>query len=281
MTDNKDIFSQDHLTIIRPSRGWQSFKVKELWAYRGLLAVFTWRDIKLRYRQTVLGFAWAIVPPLMMVLVFSIVFGRIADVPSGDAPYPIFVFSALIPWTFFSNSLTGASNSMIGAVGLVQKIYFPRLIVPLAAVGAWLIDLLVASVILASMMVYYDINFSLTLLILPLAILGISLLAVGLGTALAAASVSYRDFRYAVPFFLQFWLFITPVLYAPSFLPERFQWILDVNPMTGFIQTFRAGIFGLNFDVGSLSMSFAAALVVLLLSVAYFERAEQSFADVI
>ena len=281
MTVDNDVFGHQHVTVIEAPSGWRRFQLRELWSYREVLRVFTRRDIKVRYRQTYLGFAWAILQPLLLMVIFTIVFGRIANVSSDDVPYPIFVYSGLVAWTFFSNALSSATNSVIGAVPLVEKIYFPRLLIPIASVGAWLLDFVVASVVLGGMMVYYDVGPDLGLLMVPLIIVGLVCTALAVGTALAGLAVSYRDFRFVVPFVLQGWLLATPVAYPASVVPDRFDWVLSLNPMAGMIESFRASVLGQPIPVGRFMISLAVVLVLLVVAVSFFERIEHSFADVI
>src|SRR5262245_29078502 len=219
-------FGHDRVTIIEPQSGWRLLDWKELWAYRELLYVLTVRDIKVRYKQTVLGFAWAIIQPVMLMIVFSIFFGRLANMPSDGHPYPIFVYAALLPWTFFANSITNSANSLVGSANLVSKVYFPRLIIPLSSVGSGLVDFAIAGAILLLLMLWYGVGWTLNLLLAPVLVAGLLLAALGVGTFLAALNVAYRDFRYVVPFLVQFWLFATPVVYPASLVPREWQWAL-------------------------------------------------------
>ncbi len=286
MTESTDAtheqyFGHQHLTVIKPTKGWRSLDVKELWAYRELLWVLTMRDIKVRYKQTVLGAAWAVIQPFMLMVVFSIFFGRLAKMPSDGLPYPIFAYAALLPWTFFANSLSGAGNSLVGSAQLISKVYFPRLIIPLSSVGSWLIDFAIASLILLAMMAWYGIGLSWNLLAAPVLVIAVILTALGAGTLLSALTVAYRDFRYVVPFLIQFWMFATPVVYPASLVPEQWRWVLHLNPMAGLIEGFRSAFLGRPFDVLAIGISLATAMLMFIVGVAYFEKVERRFADII
>lgn len=268
-------------TIIRPRSGWRTLDLKELWAYRELLWVLTIRDIKVRYKQTVLGFAWAIIQPAMMMIVFSIFFGQLAKMASDGVPYPVFVYAALLPWTFFQNSVGSSANSLIGSANLVSKVYFPRLIIPLSAVGAGLVDLIISTFILFLLMLWYGTPFSSNLLAAPILMAGVIFTALGVGTFLAALTVAYRDFRYVIPFMLQFWMFATPVVYPASLVPASWQWAYYLNPMAGLIEGFRSAFLGKPFELYSLMLSLSVTAVLFVLGVAYFEKVERRFADII
>ena len=230
--------------MIEPGRGWRSLDLRELWAYRELLVVLTMRDIKVRYKQTVLGAAWAILQPFMTMVVFTIFFGHLANMPSDGFPYPVFVYSALVPWTFFANAITSSSNSLIGSAHLVSKVYFPRLIIPLSAVGVGIVDFAVASSILLAMMLFYGVGWSLNLLMAPVLLLAIVFTALGVGTCLSALTVAYRDFRYVVSFMVQLWMFVTPVVYPASLVPTQWRWLLYLNPMCGIDRGFPFSLSG-------------------------------------
>lgn len=278
---HEEYFGHGHVTVIEPSRGWRALDLKELWAYRELLWVLTERDIKVRYKQTVLGAAWAVIQPVMLMVVFSIFFGKLAKMPSDGIPYPIFAYCALLPWTFFANALSSSANSVVGSASLISKVYFPRLIVPLAAIGSWLVDFAIATVILLGLMLYYGIGWSWNLLAAPLLLLAVVFVALGVGTLLAALTVAYRDFRYVIPFLLQFWMFATPIVYPASIVPERWQWVLHLNPMSGLVEGFRSAFLGRPFDVSAILLSFTVAVVMFAFGVAYFEKVERRFADII
>lgn len=271
----------DYQVIIQPSKGWRMLDVKELWAYRDLLWVLTLRDIKVRYKQTVLGCAWAVIQPFMSMVVFSIIFGHWAKMPSDGYPYPIFVYAALLPWTFFSNAITTSSNSVVGSANLITKVYFPRLIVPLSSIGAGIVDFIISFCVMLLLVMYYGAGWHLGLLVIPLLFLAIIFTALGIGTLLSALNVSYRDFRYVVPFMMQIWMYATPVVYSPTLVPEKWRWALYLNPMAGFIEGFRCAFLGKAFDMMAISISFAVALLLFFMGISYFEQVERTFADVI
>src|SRR5262249_5083815 len=274
-------FGHDQVMIIEPPSGWRLLDWKELWAYRELLYVLTTRDIKVRYKQTFLGFAWAIIQPFMMMVVFSVFFGRLAKMPSDGFPYPIFVYAALLPWTFFANSISNSANSLVGSAHLVSKVYFPRLIIPLSSVGSGLIDFAIAGGILLLLMVYYGVSWTPNLLMVPILVAGAAFTALGVGTLLAALNVAYRDFRYVVPFLVQFWMFATPVVYPASLVPREWQWALFLNPMAGVIEGFRSAFLGRPFDVPGILVSLAIAGMLFAAGTAYFGKVERRFADII
>jgi len=278
---SEKLFDHEHVTRITASKGWQVLDLRELWAYRGLVIVLTLRDIKVRYRQTVLGAAWAIIQPLTIMLIFSVIFGKLAKIPSEGFPYPVFVYAALLPWTFFANALTASGGSLVSSSNLVSKVYFPRLIIPISAVGGGLVDLLISSGVLLLLMVYFDISWTINLMMAPFLILGVVFTAFGVGTILSALTVSYRDFRFIVPFLIQIWMFLTPVVYGVSFIPEKWRWLLLLNPMTGYIDGFRAAFLGRPFAWDSLFISLILSMLVVLLGVGYFGKVERRFSDVI
>jgi lipopolysaccharide transport system permease protein len=274
-------FGHEQVTVIEPQSGWRLIDWNELWAYRELLYVLTMRDIKVRYKQTVLGFAWAIIQPFMMMVVFSVFFGRLAQMPSDGFPYPIFVYAALLPWTFFANSITSSANSLVGSANLVSKVYFPRLIIPLSSVGSGLVDFAIAGGILLLLMVYYGVGWTPNLFMVPILVIAAAFTALGVGTFLAALNVAYRDFRYVVPFLVQFWMFATPVVYPASLVPREWQWALYLNPMAGVIEGFRSAFLGRPFDVPGILLSLAIAGILFAAGTAYFGRVERRFADII
>lgn len=269
------------VTFIEPRRGFRLLDLRELWAYRELLWVLTARDVKVRYKQTVLGAAWAILRPVLTMVIFSVVFGTLARLPSDGLPYPIFVFAALLPWTFFATAVGASGQSLVGSANLVSKVYFPRLIIPLASVGTALVDLLIATGILLAMMAWYGVGWTSNLLAAPLLLIGLVVAALGVGTLLSALTVAYRDFTHITPFLLQIWMYVTPVIYPVSIVPERWQWLLYLNPMTGLIEAFRSAFLGRPFDWAGIGLSCAVALVVFLVAIAYFERVERRFADIV
>jgi lipopolysaccharide transport system permease protein len=267
--------------LIEPGNSGFLLALQDLWRYRELLYFLTWRDVKLRYKQTALGAAWAIIQPLFTMLLFTLFFGRLARIQSGGIPYPLFAYAGLLPWTFFANALTNSGNSLVGNSNLITKVYFPRMIIPAAAVLAGLLDLLIAFLLLIPMLVYYRIAVSWNLLSLPLFILLATLLALGVGMWFAALNVKYRDIRYALPFLVQLWLFASPVIYPSSIMPERWRWLLALNPMTGIIEGFRASLFGGKLDAAMTLTSAGLTVAILIVSFFAFQYAEDSFADVV
>ncbi len=278
---HEQYFGHEHVTVIEPTTGWRMLDLKELWAYRELLWVLTARDIKVRYKQTVLGAMWAIIRPVVTMIIFSIIFGRLARLPSDGFPYPIFVYTALLPWTFFSTAISTSGQSLVGSSHLVSKVYFPRLIIPLSSIGVGLVDLAIATVILLLLMLYFGTGLSINLLAAPFLLVFVVFTALGIGTLLSALTVAYRDFTHVIPFLVQIWMYVTPVIYPVSIVPEKWQWLLFLNPMAGLVEGFRAAFLGKPFDPGTLSISFLVALIFFIVSVAYFEKVERRFADII
>lgn len=281
MTIQQDYFGHDHVTVIKPGRKLASLNLKELWAYRELIWVMAMRDIKVRYKQTTLGVLWAVLQPFLMMVIFTIVFSRTGMVASGNVPYPVFVYAALVPWLFFANAVGSCGNSLVGSAHLIGKIYFPRLIIPLSSIGALVLDFAAATAVMIGIMIYYGVPLSSSWLALPLLLIALSFCALGVGTLLAALTVTYRDFRYVIPFMLQIWMFATPVIYPARSIPEKWLWLIQLNPLTGLIEGFRAAYLGQTFDMAALGSSIGISLVLLLAGVAYFERVERRFADII
>jgi lipopolysaccharide transport system permease protein len=267
---------------ITPAKGWMRLGLADVWAYRELLYFLTWRDIKVRYKQTVLGAAWAVLQPFMTMVVFSLFFGRLAQIPSEGVPYPIFAYAALVPWTFFANGVTLSSQSMVGNSNLITKVYFPRLIVPVAAVVSGLVDFGIAMVVLLGMMAFYGIAPSWQIVTLP-AFLALAVVsALGVGLWLSALNVKYRDIRYIVPFLIQFWLFATPIAYPSTLLDQPWRTLYGLNPMVGVVEGFRWALLDTRTAPGLITLLSAVAATVLLISGAYyFRRMEKTFADVV
>jgi lipopolysaccharide transport system permease protein len=267
---------------IAPSKGWVSLKLGELWEYRELLYFLVWRDIKVRYKQTALGAAWAIIQPVFTMLVFSLFFGHLGKMPSDGIPYPIFSFAALVPWTFFANGLGQSSNSLVGNANLITKIYFPRLIVPLASVFSGIVDFLLAFIVLLLMMFYYGLVPTLNVFWLPLFVLLALVTSLGVGLWFSALNVEYRDVRYVVPFITQFWLFATPIAYPSSLLSEPWRTLYALNPMVGVVEGFRWALLGTQTMPGPIiAVSSTVALVILVTGAFYFRRMEKTFADIV
>jgi lipopolysaccharide transport system permease protein len=267
---------------IEPSKGWVSLKLNELWEYRELLYFLTWRDIKVRYKQTVLGAAWAIIQPFFTMVVFSVFFGRLAKMPSDGIPYPIFSYAALVPWTFFAQGLNQSSNSLVGGARLVKKIYFPRLAMPIATVLSGLVDFTLAFIVLLGMMLAYGIMPTSNVLWLPLLLLLALVTSLGVGLWLSAMNVQFRDVHYIVPFIVQAWLFITPIAYPSSLLSEPWRTLYGLNPMVGVVEGFRWALLGTDTAPGlTVVFSSLVALVLLVSGAFYFRRMEKTFADVV
>ena len=270
------------LVKIRPSKSSVALDLRDLWAYRELLYFLTWRDLKVRYKQTALGVAWAIIQPLFTMLIFTLFFGRLAGIPSDRVPYPVFVYAGLLLWTFFANAVTNSGNSLVGNANLLTKVYFPRMIIPGAAVGAGLVDFFIAFVILVGLMIYYGVSVTWSVMLLPVLVTLTTLLALGVGMWMSALNVKYRDIRYALPFVIQLWMFISPVIYPSSFVPQKWRWVLALNPLTGIIEGFRASLLGQKaFDWVSLGISAAITLVMLVYAAYTFRQMERSFADIV
>lgn len=285
MTDS-DIASstERHATIwIKPHRAWVSIDWRELWSYRELGYFLVWRDLKVRYKQTVFGALWAIIQPFMLMVVFSLFLGRISGIAPAGVPYPLFAFSGLVPWTLVSQSVVGSSNSLVSASNLIQKVYFPRLLLPMSAIGSNLLDFLIAMVVLVLMMFYFGIVPSLAILwLVPFTVLGLAA-ALAAGIWLSALNVRYRDIRYAVPFLVQLWLFASPVVYSSELVPAQWRALYQLNPMAVVLEGFRWALLGQGAPppVGVIAVSTVATTVVLALGLAYFRRVERTFADVI
>ena len=270
------------LFTIEPGRAWVRLGLKDVWRYRELLYFLTWRDVKVRYKQTALGAAWAILQPLLSMLIFTLFFGRLAGISSEGLPYPLFAYAGLLIWTFFANAVSNSGNSLVGSANLITKIYFPRMIIPGAAVGAGLVDFVIAFLVLIALMIYYGVGTSWSILMMPVIVGLATLLALGVGMWLSALNVKYRDIRYAIPFMIQLWMFVSAVFYPLSIVPERWRWVLMLNPLTGIVENFRISLFGhKSFDWPALAASAVITLVVLVYSAYAFRRMERTFADIV
>ncbi len=268
--------------VIRPTKGWASLKLGDVWDYRELLYFLVWRDIKVRYKQTALGIAWAVIQPFFSMVVFSIFFGRLAKMPSDGVPYPIFSYVGLVPWNFFANGLSQSSNSLVESANLIRKVYFPRLTIPIATVLGGVVDFAISFVVLLGMMVWYGIYPTERVVWLPLFLLLAFVTALAVGLWLSVLNVEYRDVRYTIPFITQFWMFATPVVYPSSLLSEPWRTIYGLNPMVGVVEGFRWALLGTNTAPGpTILVSAAAALILLVGGALYFRRMEQTFADVV
>ena len=270
------------VVVIKPSKGWVSLNLRTLWEYRELLYFLTWRDIKVRYKQTALGAAWAILQPMATMLIFSLFFGRLVKVPSDGIPYPIFAFAALVPWTFFANGLNQSSNSLIASANLLKKVYFPRLAIPIATVLAGVVDFVLAFVVLLLLIAYYRIAPTINIVWTPLFLALAFVTSLGVGLWMSALNVKYRDVRYVVPFLIQIWLFATPVAYPSSLLSQPWRTIYGLNPMVGVVEGFRWALLGTNTAPGLMVVaSSIAALLILITGAFYFRYMEKTFADVV
>ena len=269
------------ILTIEAGRRAAALDFRELWQHRDLLYFLTWRDVKVRYKQTLLGAAWAVLQPLLAMVVFTLFFGKLAKVPSDGIPYPIFAYAGLLPWTFFSNAVNGSGNSLVGSSALITKVYFPRMIVPGAAVCAGLVDFAIASVILIVMMVFYGVVPGVgAAMLLPLVILT-TMLALAIGMWMSALNVKYRDVRHALPFVMQLWMFATPIIYPASLVPARWRWLVWFNPLAGIIEGFRAALFSRAFAWRALSAATLLTMIALICAAYAFRKMERSFADVI
>ena len=270
------------IEVIEPKKGWVPLDLREIWNYRELLYFLTKRDIKVRYKQTVLGGLWAIIQPVSTMIVFTLFFGRLAKVPSDGIPYPIFVYVGLLPWTYFANALSASGNSLVGSANLISKVYFPRLIVPASASLAGLLDFFIAMLVLAAMMIYYQFLPNVGIVLFPFLVVLTFLCAVGVGLWLSALNVEYRDIRYVIPFLIQLWMFVSPVIYPVSIVNEKYRWLLALNPMGGVIEAYRASLLGhMPVDWSLLGLSSAMILLILITGLYYFRRMEKVFADVV
>jgi lipopolysaccharide transport system permease protein len=267
---------------IEPSRGWGRLKLAELWEYRELIYFLIWRDIKVRYKQTALGAAWAIIQPFFTMVVFSVFFGRLANIGSDGMPYPIFSFAALVPWTFFAHALNTSTNSLVGNSNLLQKVYFPRLALPLSGALSGVVDFAIAFVVLLGMMLYYGMTPTVNAVWLPFFLMLALVASLGVGLWLSALNVEFRDVRYTVPFITQFWLFSTPIAYPSSLLPEPWRTVYGLNPMVGVVEGFRWALLGTQTGPGPMIIvSSLAALSLLVGGLIYFKRMERTFADIV
>ena len=270
------------LVVIEPSRAWGALNLRELWAYRELLYFLTWRDVKVRYKQTALGVAWVVMQPLLSTLIFTVFLGVLARVPTDGVPYPLFVFAGLLPWTFFSAAVLNSGASLVGSAHLITKVYFPRPIIPAAATAGRLLDFAISFVILVVLLVIYGVRPPWSaLLLLPVLVALLALLALGVGMWASAVNVKYRDVGVALPTLVQLWMFASPVIYPASLVPPRWRWAYALNPLVGIIEGFRSALFGLALDRTALLISAAFTLVLLVYSAYTFRRMEKSFADLV
>jgi lipopolysaccharide transport system permease protein len=278
--------SETSVIRVCPSRPWRLLDIRSLWAHRELIYFLAWRDIKVRYKQATLGVTWILLQPVVTIVVFSLLFGRLLKVPSGDVPYPLFAYAALLPWTFFASAVTRASNSLVGNANLITKVYFPRLVVPMSAILAGLVDLCISFVVLCGFMLYYRVAPTWQILWLPAFVLLAVLAALGVSLWLSALNVRYRDIGHAVPFLIQIWMYLTPVVYGTTLIPERLRFLLSLNPMTTVVEGFRWAILrqaapGASTSPWILVSSLVGTALVLVTGLAFFARAERTFADIV
>jgi lipopolysaccharide transport system permease protein len=269
------------ILVLEPKKGWVSLDLGAVWAHREMLFFLASRDIKLRYKQTMLGVLWAVIQPVFPMAVFAVFFGRLAGMPSDGIPYPAFALAGLLPWTFFASAVTNSAASVVGSASLVTKVYFPRMIIPASAVLTALVDLAAASAALAGLMVWYQIPLRASLFMLPVLVAVLTMLALGVGMLSAGLTVRYRDVKYALPMLIQFWMFATPIIFPSSLVPERWRFVLGLNPLTGIIENFRSAVFGRPFVWDALILSIVIAGAVLVCAAYVFRRLERTFADAI
>ncbi len=271
--------------VIEPKTSWVPINLRDMWRYRELFYFLTWRDVKVRYKQTALGAAWAIIQPVGNMLLFTLLFGKLAKLPSDNIPYPLFAFAGLLPWTFFSNAVSSSGNSLVGSSHLITKVYFPRMIIPAASVLAGIVDFAFAFAVMVALLVWYQVPVGINLLMLPVLALLTSMLALGVGMWLSALHVKFRDIRYVIPFVMQFWMFATPIIYPTSMMPQKYRLLFALNPMTGIIEAYRVALLGkLNgshFNWPALGFSAAITIAVLVYAAYNFRRMERTFADLV
>ena len=274
---------QEYNIVIKPQKGWIGVNIKELWLYRELFYIFVWRDIKVRYKQTAIGILWAVLQPFLMMVIFSVVFGKLAKIPSNDIPYPVFVFAGLLFWNYFSTAITGASNVLVEQENMIKKIYFPRLILPISSSLTPLVDFCIAFIVLIGLMIYYRYMPNIIgIITIPLLLVFTFISASGIGFFLSAINVKYRDIRHALPFFIQILLFITPVIYPANIIDVKYQWLLALNPMTGIIEAVRSLLFQntpVNFSLFLISI--ISGIILFTFGIFYFRKTERFFADIV
>jgi lipopolysaccharide transport system permease protein len=275
------MIGEEYSTVIEPHKGLNPFNWREFWRYRELFFILVWRDIKVRYKQTFLGVAWAIFQPFVSMIVFTLFFGVLVKVPSDNLPYPIFVYAGLLPWTLFSNGLSRGSMSVLNETNMISKTYFPRLIIPISSFGAGMVDFVISFFIMAVMMFYYGIIPTLSILVFPLLIFITLIASIGVSVILAALTVSYRDVKYISPFLIQIWMYATPVIYPVSVVPEKWRWVLSLNPMCGVIDGCRSALFGKTFYWNNLLLSALISFLLFIVGLIYFKNVEYRFADII
>lgn len=270
-----------NIVVIKPAKSIFNVGLRDIWTYRELLYFLTWRDVKIRYKQTVVGVLWVILQPLITMILFSILFGRFVRIDTGNIPYALFSFCGLVIWTYMQTTVNNSSNSLISNTNLITKIFFPRLIIPISAAGAGLIDLFINMIVLAIIMIFYRAGFHLKMFIAPLFLIQAVLLSVAVGILLSALNARFRDVKQILPFALQLWMFASPVLYPLTLFPEKWRWTLALNPLTGVLEGFRAALFGNEFDFFAIGCSLVITVLLLFISIIVFQRMESDFADYI
>lgn len=282
-THHESHFDGDRVTIIRPRRGWVSLGLRDLWDYREMLQLIVWRDVKIRYKQTVIGAVWSIIQPVATMVIFTVIFGHLAHLPTGGVPYPILTFAALLPWQFFTTALQASTSSIVMNQSLVTKVYFPRLLIPIGPVFASLVDFGFGLLVLAGLMIYYHVHIGWAILTLPVWVIFAMICSIAVGIWLSALNVRYRDVQYAVPFITQFWFYATPIAYSALIFPAYIRPFIGLNPMAGVVSGFRWALIGHKAaQVGDIVLfSFGVVILLLLAGIAYFRRVERSFADVV
>lgn len=272
----------DHpLFVVEPRKRRELVNLKDLWAYRELLYFLIWRDVKIRYKQTLLGAIWAIIQPLLTMVIFFLIFSKVAKIDSDGIPYPAFAYAALLPWTFFANAISTSGNSVVNSAHLITKVYFPRLIVPIASVCAGLVDLAIAFPMLLVLMLYYQTAVTLNLLLLPFLVFLTTLLAIAVGLWLSSLNVKYRDVKFAIPFLVQIWMYVSPIAYPSSVVPAKWRVLYSLNPFVGIVDGYRSALFGRPFDWTTMTISLVITLLVLVAALFQFRKMESSFADII
>ncbi len=274
-----DSFASEQIIKIKPVNNWFDFSLRDLWAYRELLYFLALRDIQIRYKQTALGAAWTLLQPLLTMAVFTVLFGKLAGIKTDDIPYPLFAFSGLVLWTFINTTINNSSNSLVNNSNLITKIFFPRLLIPVSAVIAGLVDLCLSLFVLIGIMIFYAQGFHLSMLFAPLFLLMTVLLAIGVGSFLSSLNVRFRDVKMLLPFGLQLWMFVSPVFYPLSLFPEKWRWVVSLNPLTGILEGFRASLFGKPFDVFAVATSIVLTISLLFIGAVVFKKMENDFAD--
>ncbi len=274
------------ITYLKPPKGLAALNLRDLWEYRELIYFLTWRDLKVRYKQTLLGFTWVVLQPVINMVVFTVLFGELLSVPTGGIPYPIFSFAALLPWTYFAGSLTRSSTTLVGSANLISKVYFPRMVIPISGVLSGFVDFAISFLILIAMMLFYKIIPTWNLLVLPLFLILAMLTALGFGLWLSALNVRFRDINHLVPFIIEIWKYATPVIYGSTLIPEKYRFLLGLNPLTGVVEGFRWAILGekyaQTFEPGSLfAVSIGIIFIVLISGIVFFRNTERTFADII